>query len=139
MATQLAFDKTGKLQEPTAEQLAEGDKNSAVLSYIHGKSQGKPFWAYVAVKPSKYKEFHELNCAKKRYAIEDYGIIVASGEGEKPPESIIKEMRDRYGFKDNFGEELKQEAIRQNKIFFDKKEAERLKDIITMLQKQKPQ
>src|SRR5579884_2861923 len=121
MQAQLAFDKkTAQLVPPTAEELLEADKSTIILGYVDGMSDGQPFWAYVAIKPSKYAEFHAKTSARQHLIIEDYGTIIASGYDLAPPAEVVQEMKEKYGADARLGEALKQEAIRQQKAFVDK-------------------
>ena len=52
------FDKSGKLIPPSPDELLAADANSSIIVLDRGKlKSGNPYWAYVAVKPSKYAEF----------------------------------------------------------------------------------
>lgn len=51
---------------------------------------------YVAVRADKLHEFMEAQKTGIFY-VEDYGVVLESGEGE-PSEEIRKKMEDEYGF-----------------------------------------
>ena len=134
--TSIAFDSSGKVKHSSADELAQADQNTAILSYVHGTMEdGRPYYAYVAVKPSKYREFHALTAAKKAMVIGEYGTVVAAGFELEPPADVVKEMREVYGFDDEYETKLKQEGLKQQEAFFAKQEKTRIDDIVAMLQK----
>ena len=136
MTTQFDLEESGKLREQTEEELAALDKLEALVGYFHGTvSDGRPYWAYLLIKPSKYKEFYELTTARKPLVPTDYGTIIASGYDAAPPPEVVKEMREKYDFDNNYETKIKEEAEKQQKVFLDKKEEDRMKNIINMLQK----
>jgi hypothetical protein len=137
MTSPLNFDNSGKVKVSTDEELAVADETSVILGYINGTlADGRPYYAYVAITPSKYREFYELTAARKPLTIEDYGSIIMFGYDNAPPPEVVEKMRTDYGFDENYGQKLQQDAGKQQKIFLDKKEADRLKDIVAMLSKQ---
>jgi hypothetical protein len=137
--TSIAFEASGRVKCHSAEELAEADKEMAILGYVHGTMEdGRPYYAYVAIKPSKYKEFHALTTARKAMVIGHYGTVVAAGLQSEPPPAIAKKMRDVYGFDEQYEAKLKQEALREKEKFFENQEKVRLDDIVAMLKNKKP-
>jgi hypothetical protein len=83
--TSIAFEASGKVRCSSTEELAEADKETAILGYVHGTMEdGRPYWAYVAIIPSKYREFHALTAARKAMVIGNYGTVVAAGFESRP-------------------------------------------------------
>jgi hypothetical protein len=105
----LPFDTSGKIVLPATEELEEEDGQTAILTYVSGSlDDGTSYYAYIAVKPSKYMEFYSLTA--ERIPIEnllDYGVIVSEGFQEEPSPAVLREMRERYGFDDQWEEKLK--------------------------------
>jgi hypothetical protein len=134
--TAIAFESSGKVKHPSAENLAEADKDLYILGYVHGTMEdGRSYYAYVAIIPSKYREFHAMTAAKKAMVIGQYGTVIAAGFESEPPADVVKEMHDVYGFDEQFESKLKQEAIKQQEAFFKQQEATRIDDIVAMLKK----
>jgi hypothetical protein len=66
--------------------------------YSTGRAQdGTVYYAFVAVKPSLYKEFHKKSAACMPLRLIDYGEILASGVEAQSPEHVIVEMKQKYG------------------------------------------
>jgi transcriptional regulator with XRE-family HTH domain len=66
---------------------------------IYGQMEhGGPFWVFVAIKPSKYREFVVAQATKALdlYKFEPYGEIIVSGEGSKPPEEVTLKVAEMY-------------------------------------------
>lgn len=91
---------------PSPEELAEADKNSAVIVLVKGKRKsGQPFYAYVAVPPSKLLAFKEAE-KKGNYMLDDYGEILKYGEGEEPSAEVIAEMKEKYNADADFEQKV---------------------------------
>lgn len=60
---------------------------------------GGPFWCYVAVKPSQYEAFEAAKVAGtiNLYDFDDFGEVVVSAEGERPPGHVTAEVARMYG------------------------------------------
>ena len=59
---------------------------------------GKPFWVFAAIRPSKYQNFLTV---QKEGAIdlekfEQYGELIISGEGKSPPDEVILKVAEMY-------------------------------------------
>jgi hypothetical protein len=78
------------------------DSLSRIIMLTFGTmDHGGPYWCYVAVKPSRYQAFREA-MASMRYHIkqfeqDNYGEIVVSGEGDRPPSDISKQVAQMFG------------------------------------------
>jgi hypothetical protein len=61
-------------------------------------ANGKPFWLFAAIRPSKYQAFLSV---QKEGAIdldkfEVYGELIISGEGKSPPDEVILKVAEMY-------------------------------------------
>jgi len=137
--TSFAFEASGRLKPPSAGELAEADEKDSILAYTRGTMEdGTPYYAYVAVKPSKYQEFHARTVERRTMVLGDYGKVIAAGfEPEAPPE-VVADMRQRYGIDDQYEEKLVQRVLKQQSVFVEKQETSRLQDIVSMLKSKKP-
>jgi hypothetical protein len=135
MAQLIDFDENGNVIEPSAAEYALADKDTKILSYTHGVTEdGKPFYAFVEVYPSKYKEFHRKTAAKEPFVIHEYGTIVEGAYEAAPSREVMERMRAK-GFDENFEEKLKQEAKQELAAFMEHHELDRIQDIVSMLKK----
>ena len=135
---QFEFDSSGKVKQPTQEALSEADRSAAIIAYTDGvTASGRPYYAYLAVKPSKYREFCERTEARESIRLSDYGKIVVYGYETKPPPGVTKHMQDKYGFDEQYEARLKEEISQQRKKFSTEQEEERLLDIVAMMKAQK--
>lgn len=131
------FDDSGKLKPLTPAQLAEADATSEIVAFTDGAlDDGTPYWAYLAVLPSRYREFLERSEAREPMVLADYGRILEFGLDDAPPEEIREAMRLQYGFDENYMGTLIEKAKEEQKEFLGQKEAQRIDDIVAMLKKQ---
>ncbi len=77
------------------------DHVARLVMFTYGKMvDGKPFWCYLAVKPSRKDELvGKINTKTfdiNRYEPEGYGEIVVSGEGVMPPTPVIKKVAEMF-------------------------------------------
>ncbi len=79
---------------PSEQIIAE--KTVCILLVRGENPEGKPIFAYVAVRADKLEPFMEAQKSGMFYP-EDFGVIVESGEGE-PPAEVRKKMETEYGF-----------------------------------------
>lgn len=83
------FDNAGNVAPPDVKKLAEADEDSAILVYMTGTVQdGRPYYAYIAVKPSLYCEFMDMKDANAQITPEEYGVLIASGFDQSPPQRL---------------------------------------------------
>ena len=131
-----SFEPSGNMAMPSDEELAQADLVNSILVYSNGaRDDGLPYYAFIAVRPSKYREFQDLSEQRQSFLLSEYGTVLAMGmEAEAPPE-VIQEMRERYGFDPEYKEKLLLEARRQQDSFLTKKEEQRIGDIVTMLKR----
>lgn len=130
------FDKSGNIQELTKEELVEADKNSSVLIKNTGKlSDGTPYWAYIAVRPSKYKEFIQATKAQLPICLTEYGVILECGFEETVPDEIMEKMKELYEYDEHYMDNLARDIRASKAIFLKEQEDKRINDIVTMLKK----
>jgi len=131
------FEASGKLVPPTVEELAEADREAAVLCYTTGEmNDGRHYYAYIAVIPSRYREFMQKTTAREIITLGDYGtVIVADFQTEAPPD-VKQEMHEKYGFDDSYQEKIIQRVYGERNAFMKAKEEKRIMDIVLMLKKQ---
>jgi len=72
-----------------------------IVMLVYGlMSNSNPFWCFVAVKPTRYKELQGLVAAKKldlrNYVADGFGEIVVSGEGVVPPNDVVKTVAKMF-------------------------------------------
>ncbi len=97
------FEKSGKLKESAAEELTAADANSSVIVLDDGVlDDGTPYWLYIAVKPSKYREFMRLIRERQPMLFKDYGVIVRYGFEKEAPPAVKEEMKRLHGCDDHF-------------------------------------
>ena len=74
------------------------DMIRTILLIYGALGNGTPFWAYAAVKPSRYQPM--LNAQKEGrlnlYQFGEYGEIIVSGEGKSPPDSVTIKVAELY-------------------------------------------
>jgi len=133
----LVFDESGKLKPPTAEELAEADRDTAILCYTTGVlDDGRPYYAYIAVTPSRYSEFMQKTKARYVMVLGEYGTVIAAGFETEAPAEVKQEMRDKYGFDEEYQEKLIQRVRAEQDTFMKAKEDKRIMDIVAMLKTQ---
>jgi hypothetical protein len=133
--TTFEFDSSGKLIPPNAAELTAADDAVGILAYSSGMLEdGRPYYAYIAVKPSRYSEFYDLSAAGRKFVLSDYGKILASGFEKSPPQEVVRYMRETHGFDVRYGEKLTHAALQQQAVFLKAREQARISDIVAMLQ-----
>ena len=114
LSASYSFHKSGKLKEQTAADLQKADASSAIICLTTGQlSDGRQFYAYVAVRPSKYHEFHQKTVKREVFVINDYGKVIISGFEPEPPPDVVKHMRDNYGYDENFVDKLQKKSMKR--------------------------
>ncbi len=82
------------------------DDNVSMINLVKGVLEdGRNYYAYIKIKPSKYLEF-QIASQKGDCDISEYGEIILHGEGE-PTDAIKKEMKEKYGCEEDFEENAK--------------------------------
>lgn len=60
------------------------------------RENGKPFWAYLCIKPSMAASFKEAR-ESDNFVLEDYGTVIEWGEGAEIPADVQRRMKEQYG------------------------------------------
>jgi len=86
---------------PAGENQARRDPDdyARVIVLVFGiLDQTRPFWCYVAVKPSAYRTFLESQKTGtlNLYEFGPYGEIIISGEGTRPPDEVTLKVAEVY-------------------------------------------
>lgn len=66
---------------------------------------GKPFWAYMCIKPSMAQSFQEAR-EKGKFNLEDYGTVLETGPGHDVPTEVATRMERDYGVNHHFEEDI---------------------------------
>lgn len=67
-----------------------------LLWLVTGKDAGKKCWYYVMVEKPKFELF-KAKLKSDFIFVPDYGKILYSGWGEKPPEDIKQKIKEQFG------------------------------------------
>jgi len=88
---------------PSQAEIEAADEALDILVLTQGTlADDAPFWAYVAIPPSRYLAFQEAE-RHGNYDLSEFGRILEYGKGEQqPPESVRKYMEESYGANHNF-------------------------------------
>ncbi len=139
MSSKFNFDSSGTFKDSTTEELAKADLSSAIIALSTGvQGDGTPYYVYLAIPPSKYAEFYRLSKEGQSINLENYGVIIAGGPQEQPPEIVTEYMKEEYGFDENFEQALDEEFRKESGALGQQREDARIMDIVAMLKSQKP-
>lgn len=58
---------------------------------------GKPFYAFLKIKPSRVSAFERAQLEEKSFDIYEYGDVLSFDYAHTPPQEVIDKMRARYG------------------------------------------
>lgn len=75
------------------------DDLTRIIVLIYGMlDNGKPFWVFVAVKPSRYEAFQAAQKENKidLYKFDNFGEIIVSGDTKSPPDEVILKIAEMY-------------------------------------------
>ncbi|MCB1651255.1 MAG: hypothetical protein KDI46_04305 [Alphaproteobacteria bacterium] len=76
----------------------------SIIKLCHGVSEGRDFYAFVAIESQDLPYFNENYCAGAHSRFEPFGVEILRGWGQTPPEGVIEYLRREYGiefFKDD--------------------------------------
>ncbi len=81
----------------TAKKSDLSEDNYVIMCVVGKRPGGQAFWSYLAVPNDNYLLFKEAE-ARGNYTLDDYGTIIAYGEGSTgPPDIVIEYMRKEFG------------------------------------------
>jgi hypothetical protein len=130
------FENSGKLKRLTDAELAANDADSSFIVYDDGiLADGSHFWLYIAVTPSKYREFVDKTKRREMINYSDYGDIIKFGREKVVPAAIKDEMKQQYGFDDNYEAVVIDKFKKAQIEFLTKQETARINNIVAMLKK----
>ena len=101
----------GAVQAATESQML--DLLCTIMVLCRGRTaKGKPFWAYMCIKPSKAKAFGEAKKSGNMNLLE-YGSVIEAGEGDEPPQQVKERMEREFGMRHDNDEQLLQAIKKQ--------------------------
>jgi hypothetical protein len=137
--TSFNFDKSGKIKPATAEEWKKADEQDAILSLSRGTAaDGRPYYAFIAVTPSKYAEYYRLSMEHKPFLMSDYGTVIISEYLAEPPEDVLDWMAEDYDYDPDFENKVAEQFQQEGAEFLSKGEENRINDIVLMLKQKKP-
>ncbi len=69
------------------------------------RENGKPFWAYLCIRPSMAKAFKEAR-EKGAFNLEEFGTVIESGDGTDIPADIRRRMETEFGVNHDYEKQL---------------------------------
>jgi hypothetical protein len=95
-----------QLPPPPLSTQSMADLLCTIILFCSGTgTDGKPFWAYMCIKPSMADSFKEAR-DRGEFKLEDYGTILEIGEGLEAPQDVRQRMETQYGVNHHYEEEL---------------------------------
>lgn len=83
------------------------EEHMKVTLLCQGKlTDGRDYWAYVEMPPSKAIAFKKAQITGG-FSMQDYGDVVAWGEGKNVPQEVREQMEAEYGANHNLESQLK--------------------------------
>ena len=89
------------------------DKQGEIITLVEGSRNGKPYFAYVAMKPSSFIAYKQDE-KKGSVKLAEYGKIIEHGEGE-PSSAVKKKIEEEYAGSHEFEEQLQEMLKKANK------------------------
>jgi hypothetical protein len=128
------FDAFGNLKTNTLQEIATMESDSdAVIVFDHGSTDdGRPWWAYIAVRPSRYDEYLLARKGHQAILLSDYGTVLKYGFNAEVPLTAKEEMKERYGFDEHFRENLLRDIQQAREAFLKQRDNE-ISDIVKRL------
>ncbi len=135
---QFNFEASGKLKKPTSEELIKLDENNAILAYTSGSMpDGRSFYAYVAVIPSKYFSFMEATAKRTEMVLEEFGEVLEAGFEPSPADDVRQYMREKFGFDEEYERKLMFDLAQEQSNFVKQQQENRIADGLAILLKKK--
>jgi len=90
------------------------DVKSSIIQLCCGHTgDHRPFWAYMAIKPSLYQEYIEKSDAGDVVNLEYYGSSLQKGWGSLPPAEIQEQMKKKYNIDHSFEDFIEAESNKE--------------------------
>lgn len=93
--------------------LRESKADERVVIYELATTQtpeGKDFWLYLAIKPTKYEAYKTMqeagNPSGKSIVFSDYGTVLLTGWGREPSDEVKNFMEEQFGVIHTFEEDV---------------------------------
>lgn len=91
--------------------LERSDCANRIIEFVQGtKANGLPFFAYIAVPPSKLIAFKRAE-RRGSYNLQDYGEILEMGDTLIPTPRIVSRLRKRYGINPSLRQDFVNELL----------------------------
>lgn len=134
MQYQYQFDAYGNLNTKSPAELAAiEDEADAVIVLDQGTaSDGRRYWAYMAIRPSRYADYMRAAKAHETIIFSDYGTILQYGFDKEAPSPVKALMKRRYGFDENFRENLVRDINQAREAFLKQRDG-KINDIVSRL------
>lgn len=103
---------------PPLSQQSMTDLLCTIMVLVRAQNErGKPFWAYLCIKPSMALAFKEAR-DKGEMNLDEFGTIIEWGDGETVPADVQARMQRDYGANANYEQDLINaiEAIRRKAV-----------------------
>lgn len=82
------------------------DEKARIIVLVRGElEEGGPYYAYLALMPSKADAYEKAMASGKVVSLSEFGKVIEWGKGENPPEDVVQRMEE-LGFNHRFEEEL---------------------------------
>ncbi len=131
---QYSFEESGALKNPSYDEMKELDKDTAIIAFTNGHlDDAMPYYAYIAVKPSRYQEFYQMTKNRQTMIMGEYGTILMCGTTLTPPDDVVKQMEEEYGFDGQLETKLREEVEKQRGEFTTRQDNIRVGGIISQL------
>lgn len=97
-----------EISPPPLSTQSMADLMCTVVVLCRGENEyGHKFWAYIGLKPSMAKAFHEA-CESASFNLEEYGTVIEYGEGSYVPSVVRKRMERYYGVDHEYEDHLRE-------------------------------
>lgn len=105
------MNSTPNIPMPSADDLAKADQEVSIMVLVRGTlATSDPFWAYLAIPPSKYLPFKQAEAAGG-YSMSDFGEVVEMDIGSTEPPAEVKQKMERdYNVNHNFESDVRKKA-----------------------------
>ncbi|HEY8964541.1 MAG TPA: hypothetical protein VIN59_08795 [Alphaproteobacteria bacterium] len=68
------------------------DDQRMIDLFMGRDEQDRPYWAYVAIIPSKYQEYRETLERGDALELDQFGLVLSQGHTQMPPKDIQNKM-----------------------------------------------
>ena len=68
-----------------------------VVTLCHGQTDGRDFYAFVAIEPQNYSHFCRRYQAGQAANFHAYGLELLRGWGQEPPQEVLDHIKRKHG------------------------------------------